>query len=264
MTGISGNKDQTTMTCTLVQAPFGRSLRITRIIGADFSARMSRLGLYEGARLLRINEAAKLGAVKVRTTLGETVLSGWLAGQVVIHLDDDRRVPLLECRSLESGHVEGITGQDIVEDSLRALGITDGDRIQFLRRMPPMAYAFSVRGKGRASMSESMAAHVLGETAAGPRQFSSVGVGEVLTVIRILPGEATPASLASLHVTEGAELTLVNVSASPELGKSADHPVACVTKDGMRLYFREQDAASIIVSAEVPERTINCEPPTPL
>lgn len=245
------------MTCTLAQAPIGHPLHISRIIGADFSARMSRLGLYEGARLLRINEAAALGPVKVRTAHGEAVLSGWLAGQIVIHLDDNRRVPLLECHPLESGHLEGVTGQDMVEDSLHALGITGGDWLQFLRRMPPMAYAFSVRGKGKARMSESLAAHVLGETADGVRQFSSVGMGEVLTVTRILEGEVASASLAALHVTVGAELMLISVSASPELGRSADHPVACETRDGMRLYFREQDAAAIIVNAEeLPERTV--------
>ena len=234
----------------LTDAPIGVSLSVNRIADNDFAGRIARLGLYEGSQLMRLNESVAVYPVKVRGLKGDAVISGWLAGRVVIHLDDDRRLPLLECAPGDAGHVEGITGQEIVEDSLKELGIVENDRIVFVRRLPPMTYSFSVAGKGKAQMNESLAAHVLGDTPGGQAQFSSVGAGEVFTVRRILAGEDAEATLASLNVQPGAELTLLGVSASHDLHFSDHCPVACVTKDGLRLYFHEQDAAGIYVSAQ--------------
>lgn len=235
---------------TLADAPIGRSLRINRIVGTDFAARMARMGLYEGAKLLRLADTSSIGPVKVRGSKGDAVLSGWLAGQVVIHLDDDRRLPLLECRARDSGHVEGVTGQTVVEDSLRELGFAEGDRLEFIRRVPPMAYTYSVNGKGKYSMDESLAAHIVGDTPSGPGQFSSVGVSESFVVRRILPSDHAESTLASLKVTEGAELVLFSVSATQALDSGPEHNIACASRDGMRLYFREQDAMGILVSVE--------------
>lgn len=250
------------MLTKLVNAPKGVSLSISDIAGEDFAARMARLGLYKGARLMRLDESVTMGPIKVQGSLGNAVLSGWLAGQVVIHLEDGRRIPLPECSPGDSGHVEGITGQDVVEESLRELGIAEHDRIVFLRRIPPMNYAFHVTGEDwqgsrqRFRMNEFLAAHVLGTTEEGPAQFSSVGMGENFTVRRILPGEGAEAALASMNVVPGAQIVLESVSISHDMHFTHHAPVACVTKEGLRLYMTEADAQRIIVSPESGPRPV--------
>lgn len=242
------------MLTPLAQAPIGTSLVVARIAGEAFAARMARLGLYEGIRLMRLDENIAVGPVKVRGLKGDAILSGGLAEHVVIHLDDDRRLPLPECAPRDSGHVEGITGQTDVEDSLRELGIVEGDRIEFVRRIPPMLYTFTVNGKGKHQMDENTAAHLLGDTPERQAQFSSVGIGEVFTVRRILPGEQADTTLASLQVRPGAELVLIAVAISQPLGPAHENPVACMTKSGMRLYFHTEDAEAIYVQAETAKR----------
>lgn len=237
------------MRITLDKAPVGQSLYIDRIVGADFADRMGRMGLYEKAWLMRLNESVAIGPVKVRCNGATAILSGWLAGQMVIHLDDDRRLPLPECSPGDRGHVEGIAGQKQVEASLFALGITEGDGIKCIRRIPPMTYRFRVNGR-KERINEGFAAHILGSTAEGQTQFSSVGVGEVFAVQTILPGADAQPTLIAMGVAPGAELILTGVSVSHDLDLAPDHPIACVTRDGMRLYLREQDAAGIFVTTE--------------
>ncbi len=235
------------MLTDLAQAPVGVSLCINRIPDEAFASRMERLGLREGTQLMRLSEMVSVSPVKVRGAKGDAVISAWLAGQVVIHLDDGRRIPLPECPPRASGHVEGVTGHDAVESSLYELGIAENDRITVIRRVPPMKYHCTVDGQHGAWMHEGLAAHLIGDTAEGPAQFSSVGVGEEFVVRRILPGDDAVPALASMKVAPGATLVLTSVSVSPDVRFSAVNPVACVTRDGLRLYFREQDAAGILV-----------------
>ncbi len=240
----------------LQEAPVGIPLSITHISGGAFPARMERLGLYEGARLMRLDKVDSIGPAKVRTPKGDAILSAWLAGKIVIHLDDGRRIPLPECKNGDSGHVEGVTGQSAVEEALKELGIVENDRITFLRSIPPMIYKFSLyspslaqeSARQKSQISEALASHLFGHTPEGPAQFSSVGVGTPFTVQRILPGGEAEATLAALHVTAGMELILESVAISHEVRLSQDAPVACVTKEGLRLYFHEQDAAKIFVA----------------
>ena len=238
------------MRMTLAQAPVGTSLAVSQIVDSEFASRLSRLGLYQGAKLMRLNKATAIGPAKVRGAKGDAVLSGWLAGQVVIHLDDDRRLPLLECAPGAEGHVEGVSGQAIVEESLRELGIVENDRIEFVRRMPPMNYHVLVNGREHWQLNEGLASHLLGDSASGPAQLSSAGAGEIFTVRRVLAGEDAVEALASMGIVPGSELALEKVSASQELRLSLEGAVACVTKEGVRLYLREQDAAGIYVTAE--------------
>ena len=238
------------MTTTLTQAPVGVPLIVSHISGGAFAERMSRLGLYQGAGLTRLNAGVAVEPVKIRGVKGDAILSGWLAGQVVIHLDDGRLLPLPECSPHDKGHVEGITGRTEVETALHELGIVENDYIEMVRRMPPMRYTFSVNGRGSFQMDESTAAHLLGITPGGQIQFSSVGLGEVFTVSSILPGGGAQSALASLNIKEGSILVLTSVAISQPLAFSRDHPVACVTKPGLRLYFREEDAGNIHVDFE--------------
>jgi Fe2+ transport system protein FeoA len=238
------------MICTLANAPIGVSLVITRIAGQGFAARIARLGLYEGSTLSRNNETVAIGPAKIRGPKGEVTLSGWLAAKVVIHLDDDRRMPLLECAQGDSGHVEGITGHEQVEQSLAALGVVENDRITFLRRLPPMIYKAVVNDKERIQLNEGLAAKLLGDTPSGPAQFCSVGVGETFTVRTILAGEHARETLASLGIREGSRLSLTNVAAGQVLTFSRNKPVVCTTRDGLRLYFQEKDAQHLFVSPQ--------------
>ncbi|EFL51196.1 FeoA family protein [Solidesulfovibrio fructosivorans JJ]] len=237
------------MLTTLAAAPVGVPLVIDRIAGSGFASRLARLGLYEGTGLTRLDDSVAIGPAKIVGPGGEVTLGGWLAAKVVMHRDDDRRLPLLECAPGDSGHVEGVTGHRDLEEDLAVLGVGEGDRITFLRRLPPMLYKAVVDGKERIQINEGLAAKIHGETPSGPAQFCSVGVGEAFTVRRILAGAHAGESLAALDVKPGSRLTLTQVAAGQVVHFSHKTPVVCSTRDGLRLYFQEKDAARIYVSS---------------
>ena len=238
------------MLTTLAAAPVGVPLVIDRIAGHDFAARMSRLGLYEGAILTRLDDSVAIGPAKIRGPGGEVTLSGWLAAKVIVHRDDDSRLPLLECVPGDSGHVEGITGHQEIEEILAMLGVKENDRITFLRRLPPMLYRAVVDGKERVQINEGMAAKILGDTPSGTAQFCSVGVGERFTVRQILAGAHASESLESLGIRPGVRLELTQVAAGQVVTLSQKTPIVCTTRDGLRLYFQDKDAARIFVEAD--------------
>lgn len=236
------------MLTPLSRAPVGASLTLVRIVGEEFAERIGRLGLHEGGGLVRLDESVAVGPVKVRGPRGEAVLGGGLAAKVIVHLDDDRRLPLLECAPGEEGHVEGLTGAGPVVEALAALGITENDRIAFVRRLPPMTYHAVLDGKTRLHLDEGLAAKLLGETAAGQVQFCSVGVGEPFDTRRILAGESARETLAAMGVKEGSRLILASVGAGQVVRLAERASVVCVTGDGLRLLFREKDAERLLVS----------------
>jgi Fe2+ transport system protein FeoA len=237
------------MLTTLAAAPVGVPLVIDRIAGHDFAARMSRLGLYEGAILTRLDDSVAIGPAKISGPGGEVTLSGWLAAKVIVHRDDDSRLPLLECVPGDSGHVEGITGHQEIEEILAMLGVKENDRITFLRRLPPMLYKAVVDGKERVQINEGMAAKILGDTPSGTAQFCSVGVGERFTVRRILAGAHASESLEALGIRPGVRLELTQVAAGQVMDFSRKTPIVCSTREGLRLYFQGKDAVKIFVEA---------------
>ena len=238
------------MLIPLSEAPMGVELEINHISGSEFANRLSRLGLYQGAVIRRLPQETAIGPAKVRAKGKDITLSGWFAGHIVMHRDDDCRLPLLECRSGESGHVEGLSGQTFVEESLLALGISEGDEITYLRRVPPMLYHATLRGKPAVSINEVLASHILGETADGVVQFSAVGTGEVLTVTKVLPGEDADVFLAGLGVIPGVDLVLSKVSARQNISVDHSAAIACMTAADLSLYFHERDAGCIFVKVK--------------
>lgn len=233
---------------TLATAPVGVPLVIHRIVGPDFAARMARLGLYEGSVLTRLDESVAVGPARIKGPGGEVTLGGWLAAKVVIHLDDGRRLPLLECQPGDSGHLEGVTGHRNIEETLATLGVREEDRITFLRRVPPMLYKAVVDGKKPFQITEGLAAKIFGDTPSGAVQFCSVGVGEAFTVRAILAGAHASESLTALGIRPGSRLTLQQVAAGQVVRFSREMPIVCHTRDGLRLYFQEKDAEKIDVA----------------
>jgi len=234
---------------TLAAAPVGAPLIITKIAEAGFAARLSRLGLCEGVSLTRLDDSVAIGPAKISAPGGEVTLSGWLAAKIVVHLDDNCRLPLLECVPGDSGHVEGLTGHQKIEETLATLGVRENDRITFLRRLPPMLYKAVVDGKERIQINEGLAAKIFGDTPNGTAQFCSVGVGEIFTVRQILAGAHASESLESLGIRPGVRLELTQVAAGQVMDFSRKTPVVCSTREGLRLYFQEKDAAKIFVEA---------------
>jgi len=235
------------MLTPLTKAPVGIAMTVEKVVGRGFGERMARLGVFVGTTLTRLGDAVGVSPVRVRGPGGEAVLSGSWAAKMVVHLDDDRRLPLLECTPGATGHVEGITGQDRVAESVAALGLRENDRITFLRRLPPMAYNALVDGKTRVRLGEGLASKLLGRTPSGPVQFCGVGVGEEFTVTDILAGGNARQTFESLGIRTGTRLSLLNVTAEQVMRLARHNPVVCVTRDGLRLYFQEKDADRIMV-----------------
>lgn len=239
------------MLIPLSQAPIGTPLTVAHIPDGNFSTRIARLGLHEGSVLTRLDETASISSAKVRGSKGDVVLSGWLAGRIVMHLDDGRRLPLLECPPGSSGHVEGVTSHRIMENVLQDLGIVEDASIVFVRRIPPMIYKARVDGKYSAQLNEGLASKLLGESSDGTvRQFCSVGVGDSFRVKKILGGENAVNTLAAMYIRPGTTLVLLSVAASQTVNLSDKNPVICLTHEGLRLYFKSKDAAGISVLVE--------------
>ena len=237
------------MITNLAHAPSGIPLSLVHITDTGLATRLARLGLFEGTKLTRLGETVSIGPVKIKGPKGETVLGGGLAERIVIHLDNsDKRLPLPECLPRSTGHIEGITGDQTVENALEKLGLADNDHITVIRRIPPMTYKILVDGTHYEQINESLAAVLVGDTPTGSAQFCAVGTGEAFVVRHILADQNSRDVLTATHIEPGARLELQSVSSSPVLNFSDSNPVVAETGDGLRLYFNELDAHDLIVS----------------
>ncbi len=110
-----------------------------------------------------------------------------------------------------------------------------------------MTCAALADGERRILLNEGLASKLLGQLPQGAGQFCFAGVGEPFTVSRILAGENGRKTLASLGVTEGSCLRLISVASGQSVGATGKCPIACETRDGLRLYFDLNAALRLLV-----------------
>ena len=100
--------------------------------------------------------------VRVRGVKGEVVLGGGMATRVIVHLDDGRRMPLMDMKPGQRGHIKGTTGSINLADALNTLGLKEDGEIVYLRQLPRMDYTVVVRKNATVRIPEGMAAKVWG------------------------------------------------------------------------------------------------------
>ena len=244
--GIAMNKP-------LSEATMGEPLSIARMTDPDLAVRLGRMGLFEGSGITRLDREVLVQPVRVRGPLGETVLGGGMAMKIVVHLDDGRKMPLIEMTPGESGHVEGLTGGPDLSDTMGVLGLNANDRIVFVRRLPPMEYLTVIPGGGRLRLTEGMAAKIWGRLRERSMQFVSARAGEAFLVDKVLGGNHAARMLAARGIRPGISLVLESVAQAQSLQLDTHNPVIVTSHEGLRLFLTPADAQRILVRRAGPE-----------
>ncbi len=232
------------MNISLLDAPRNTSLVLTAIRDTNLRHRLHRMGLFEGGQIVRLDEEIHVRPVRIRSAGGTVVVSGGMAMKTVVHLDDGRKLPLVEMQPQEKGHLEGVTCGRALQSALKVLGIDLDARITFIRQLPPMEYVVET-ASGTVQLPEGMAAKIVGDCGGQRTQLVQAKSGEPFTITHLL-GKNRTSGMYGLHV--GDTLTLANVRPAQTLpvGKTKS-PVIVTGPAGLRLFFDRMDASGIQV-----------------
>lgn len=237
----------------LTDAPCGTPLVFVKAKDIDLAVRLRRMGLFEGKELLRLDEEVLVQPIKVKGPKGEFILGGGMAARVIVHLDDGRKIPLLEMKPDDSGHVEGSTCGWILLEALNTFGFEIDEEIRFVRKIPPMEYVTLVEKTGRVRLNEGIAAKIWGRIHHRHIQFASARVKEDFEVLKILGGQNSRQTLASQGIRPGKILLLEGVEQADKLNmaEGIKNPLVISTRDGLRLFLRQREGKQIFVQDSV-------------
>lgn len=236
------------MSMPLTDASPGRTLIIKKMAVPELACRLRHMGLFEGSEIVRLDREVLVRPVRVRGPNGDAVLGGGMAMKIVVHLDDGRKLPLMEMAPGESGHIEGLTGGSELADTLALLQLTQGDPVSLVRQLPPMEYIAVIDGGGRIRLTEGMAAKIWGCIGAQQLQFVSARVGEPFRVIRVLGGPGALRLLERQGVGPNIHLTLEGVGQAQSIPVAVRNPIVIVSREGLRLFLTPDDGMHIFVT----------------
>ncbi|PIE68769.1 MAG: FeoA family protein [Deltaproteobacteria bacterium] len=241
------------MNIPLIDAPKNTTLLLSSVKGTALRHRLRRMGLFEGEQIVRLDEEVRVQPVRIRSEKGTVVVSGGMAMKIVVHLDDGRKLPLMEMNPREQGHIEGVTCGRALQSALAILGIDLDARITFVRRLPPMEYVVETADAGLLHLPEGMAAKVVGTCGGKKTQLVQATSGEPFVITHILGGKGGGTGMYGMRV--GDELMLNNVRSAQALPMGQiKSPVIVTSPAGLRLFFERMDAAGILVQlAEQPD-----------
>ncbi len=232
----------------LTEAPTGRALTLVKVLDPDLALKLSRMGLFEGSEITKLEQEVLVHPVRVRGPKRDAVLGGGMAMKIVVHLDgDEGKLPLTEMRPGQAGHIEGLTGGPYLFKALETLGLKPDDRIEFLRKLPPMEYVAVLEHNGRIHLTEGMAAKIWGRMQDKQIQFVSSKVGEKFHVDEILGGTNAVKMLEEKGVRPGRTMVLEKVAQAQALHIGVRNPVVVSSSEGLRLFLSSFDANKILV-----------------
>jgi Fe2+ transport system protein FeoA len=231
----------------LIDAPEGQPVLISRILDQDLALHLHRMGLFPNQEITRLDQEVQVQPVKIRGPQGEAVLGGGMAMKIVVHTDDDRKLPLSEMQPRESGHIEGISGGPILDNVLQTLGLHLEDHIVFVRKLPPMIYSVLIKGNGRVQLTEGMAAKIWGQMQDLDLQFIAARNREPFHVQAILGGMGAASMLKTNGIEPGRIIVLESVSQAQNVHFGVRSTVAVTTRDGLRLFITPHHARHILV-----------------
>ncbi len=230
-------------------AAFNTRLVIVEIRENKLADRLEGMGVSVGDILIRLNEQAAHGPVKVKSPTGEVVLGAGVASKIITHHDDGHKTPIIEMQRGEKGHVEGLVCSDDLERSLAVLGVVENAEITMVRPLPPMEYQAIVDGR-RIRMYEGMAAKIWGEMDGRSMQFTASARGKSFTVSQLLGGGRAVRLLRQEGVEPGKTLVLDSIKPAPAMGRGGRNQSVFMAGSGLRLYLRPDQAEMIFVRSQ--------------
>ncbi|XPV75054.1 MAG: ferrous iron transport protein A [Desulfovibrio sp.] len=236
------------MISSLSESPTGVDLRVEKIADIELKRNLSCMGIYLGSSLAVLDREVALQCVRIRGPQGEVVLSGGMGGKIVVHMDDGSMQPLSEMVPGAQGHIEGLTGGKTLADSLAVLGLKNDDRIEFIRSLPGMEYVVSLEGVGRIRLAEGLAAKIIGKMGDITCQFANAQSHASFEVTALIGGDRAQKALRTLGIDSGTKLVLEHVVKARSYWMSGKDRIAVITRDGLRLFLRKDQADVIIVN----------------
>lgn len=239
----------------LNQAPFDQSLELHDIKNKYLADKLQKMGLYLGNEIFRLDETLIVQAIRVRTKSGEVILSGGMGIKTIVHLGDNRRIPLLDMEPGETGHIEGITGGRGLVVTLETLGLKENEPITLLRKLPPMEYVVRINHRYRARLTEGDTARIWGESNGSNRQFSFSSTGCDFQVKKLLGASKAISRLIKTGIQPNSILTLESVSSTQTLQLGATNQLAISSPDGLHLHLSGQAGNEIYIKVIEPQKS---------
>ena len=236
------------MYAKLSLAPAGIPLLISSITDDDLESQMSRMGLFVGTEITRLDKDVAIKTVRVRGPEGEVVLGSGMGGKVIAHLDDGRMLPLTDLHPGDTGHVEYVNAGPALKEGMDALGLNEDDPIELIRILPPMEYIAVVEGRGRIRLAEGMAAKILGRMGKIKCQFVNSQAGADFVVEQIIGGDRAQRAIASLDIAPGVTMRLEMVGKAPSYTMAGLNRCVITTPEGLRLFLRQDQTELIVVA----------------
>ena len=235
------------MSMSLAEAPAEQSMALVGVDDPGLEQEFRKLGLFHGARIVKLGEESVMKSMRVLGPEGEVILSGRMASGIYVHLDDGRKLPLPDLEEGNEGHVEGLTCNEELARTLAVLGLSEGCRVRMIRVLPPMDYVTIVNGRDRVRMIEGMAAKIWGRNEGRSTQYAQARVKTPFVVESILGGSLNPELIRSLGIETGKTLELEGVTAAKNVAFSDRKPVIVSGEHGLRLFIHPRAAESVRV-----------------
>ncbi len=232
----------------LSKAPFETPLILKGIKDDTVAEKLEKIGLGIGSEIIRNDDSLELKAVRIRSEKGPVVIGGGMGLKTIVHLDDGRKIPLLEMKPGETGHIEGIIGGKALYNTLKQLGISPNEPIMFERTLPHMNYYTIIKGIGTTVLSEGDAAKLLGRVDGQTLQFALVPSGKEFLVTEILGGQRAQERIKSKGIRPGTILILDNVQNAEHLRLAKHAQTVITTKDGLHLHLPENYGKALLVA----------------
>ncbi|SDL05651.1 Fe2+ transport system protein FeoA [Maridesulfovibrio ferrireducens] len=234
------------MSTPLTEAPIETPLILKTITRENLKNRLERMGLRTGCELKIMSEDSILCPVRVKGPKGEVLLAAGMASKIIIHHDDGHKTPVFEMRKGEKGHIEGLTAASCLENSLKTLGLSEGDNIEFIRCLPSMDYHIVVDGKST-HITEGMAAKVWGVCGKEECQLATCGKREIFETKSILGSPRVAEKLSFFGIKPGINIRLENVEPAKDFRMSHNEHIIILSNEGLRLHLRSDQAEAILV-----------------
>lgn len=237
---------------TLAEAPTGKPLILSSINNDFLAAKLRRLGFYEGVAFKRLDKEILLQTVRVKGAAGEFVLGGGISAKVIVHLDDGRKLPIAEMIRGEKGHIEGLTGGNAISKMLALLGFNLDEKIEFVRKIPPMEYITQIQDRERIRLTEGVASKIWGKiqdrSDENWSQFCSAQTQIPFEVHQILGGKTAKKNVDSYGIKAGTILILKSVEQAKTIYTNKSNPIIVSVSTGLRFFLSLEDSHQIIVS----------------
>lgn len=232
-------------------APCGQALKIEKINSVKLAEKLTHMGVFDHSQVFRMDAETNLHTVRIKTSHGETVLSGGMGGKIVVHLDNGNIIPLTEMKPGETGHIEAVEGGEELLAAFNALGLENNEEISLIRSLPPMEYIIHVENKGRVRLSEGMAAKILGTQVDSPYvQFANARTGVPFTVKQVIGGRNAQKIMNAFGIKANDILTLQYVENASSYHMTRGERYILSTHEGLRVYLSKEQAEAIIISYE--------------